>query len=178
MANTIEVDKVVTFHYVLRNDSGSVIDRSQTDAPLEYLHGSGAIVPGLERALEGKAAGEKLKVAVPPEDGYGARDPNGRQEFPRDDFPEDLMIEPGMQLMVENEEGDEVPVWVLSVDARRVTLDLNHPLAGEKLHFEVDVVSIRDATAEELEHGHPHGPDGHHHDDDEDEDEGAVEDDI
>ncbi|MBX3466046.1 MAG: peptidylprolyl isomerase [Planctomycetes bacterium] len=167
--DVIGPETVVSLHYTLRNDAGSVIDTSREREPLEYLHGVGEIVPGLERALTGKAPGAKLAVVVPPEDGYGPRDPNGKQEFPREDFPEDLTIEPGMQIVVEDEDGEEVPCWVLAADARVVTLDLNHPLAGERLHFDVEVVAVRAATAEELEHGHAHGPHGHGHDD-EDED--------
>jgi FKBP-type peptidyl-prolyl cis-trans isomerase SlyD len=166
----IAKDTVVSLHYTLRDDGGRLLDTSTEGPPLEYLHGTGSIVPGLEKALDGKAKGEKLKVVVSPEEGYGARDPRGKQEFPRDDFPEDLEIRPGMQLVVEDEDGAEVPVWVLSVDARRVVLDMNHPLAGERLHFDVEVIDIRPATADELAHGHAHGPDGHGHDHDHDDD--------
>lgn len=169
--DAIGPETVVTLHYTLKNDAGKVIDSSRGGEPLEYLHGVGEIVPGLEKALAGKKPGAKLQVVVPPEDGYGPRDPNGKQEFPREDFPEDLTIQPGMQLIVEDEDGEEVPCWVLAADARVVTLDLNHPLAGEKLHFDVEVVALREATEEELEHGHAHGAHSHHdHDDDDDED--------
>ncbi len=169
--DVIGPETVVTLHYTLKNDAGKVIDSSRGGEPLEYLHGVGEIVPGLERALAGKAPGTKLQVVVPPEDGYGPRDPNGKQEFPREDFPEDLTIEPGMQLIVEDEDGEEVPCWVLAADARVVTLDLNHPLAGERLHFDVEVLGLREATEEELEHGHAHGAHSHHdHDDEEDAD--------
>lgn len=168
--DVIGPETVVTLHYTLKNDAGKVIDSSRGGEPLEYLHGVGEIVPGLERALAGKKVGEKVQVVVPPEDGYGPRDPNGKQEFPREDFPEDLTIEPGMQLIVEDEDGEEVPCWVLAADARVVTLDLNHPLAGERLHFDVEVVALREASEEELEHGHAHGAHSHHDEGDEDED--------
>lgn len=163
--DVIGPDTVVTMHYTLKNAGGKVIDSSVGHEPLEYLHGGGEIVPGLERALAGKKVGAKVSVVVPPEDGYGPRDPAGKQEFPREDFPEDLTIQPGMQLIVEDEDGEEVPCWVLAADARVVTLDLNHPLAGEKLHFDVEILALRAASAEELEHGHAHG--AHAHEDDE-----------
>lgn len=168
--DVIGPETVVTLHYTLKNDAGKVIDSSRGGDPLEYLHGVGEIPPGLERALTGKKVGEKVQVVVPPEDGYGLRDPHGKHEIPREDFPEELTIEPGAQIIIEDEDGEEVPCWVLAADARVVTLDLNHPLAGERLHFDVEVVALREATQEELEHGHAHGPHSHHDEDDEDED--------
>lgn len=168
--DVIGPDKVVTLHYTLKNDGGKVIDTSRGHDPLEYLHGAGEIVPGLERALTGKKVGQKVAVVVAPEDGYGPRDPAGKQEFPRDDFPDDLAIEPGMQLVVEDEDGEEIPCWVLAADARKVTLDLNHPLAGERLHFDVEVMGVRAATDEEKDHGHAHGAHSHAHDEEGDAD--------
>lgn len=168
--DAIGTDTVVTLHYTLKNDAGKVIDSSRGHDPLEYLHGVGEIVPGLEKALAGKRPGAKLNVVVAADEGYGPRDPNGKQEFPREDFPEDLQIEPGMQLVVEDEDGEEIPCWVLAADARVVTLDLNHPLAGERLHFDVEVLAIRKATDEELDHGHAHGAHAHEHEDEEDAD--------
>lgn len=166
--DVIGPDTVVTLHYTLRNDAGKVIDTSQGHDPLEYLHGVGEIVPGLERALVGKQAGQKLTVVVPPEDGYGPRDPAGKQQVPREEFPDDLALEPGMQLVVEDEHGEEIPCWVLAADARMVTLDLNHPLAGERLHFDVEVIALRPATDEEKDHGHAHGAHAHEDEDDAD----------
>lgn len=164
----IEHHTVVTLHYTLRNDGGRILDTSSDGPPLEYLHGVGSIVPGLEKALGGKAKGEKLKVVVAPEDAYGPRDPAGRQDVPRDELPDEIDLRPGAQLIVEDETGEERPVWVLQANAETVTLDLNHPLAGERLHFEVEVLDIRPATQDEIAHGHAHGAHGHGHDEDAD----------
>lgn len=157
--------KVVSLHYTLTNQAGDVLDSSEGDAPLEYLHGADNIVQGLEEALTGRAEGERLEVTVPPERGYGLRDENDVQRVPRSAFPPG-QIEAGMEFVTQDEEGHPIPVWVHSVDENSVTVDLNHPLAGETLHFDVQVAGIRDASAEELEHGHPHGAHGHHHDED------------
>lgn len=155
--------KVVSIHYVLRNDEGEILDQSELGAPLEYLHGNGNIVPGLERELEGHAIGDHLFVDVAPADGYGEWDPDGEQTVPRTSFPTDVDIEVGMPFTAEDEQGRQLDVWVTDVTESEVTVDANHPLAGETLHFEVTVARVRDATLEERLHGHPHGPGGHAH---------------
>jgi FKBP-type peptidyl-prolyl cis-trans isomerase SlyD len=154
--------KVVSIHYTLRDDDGDVVDSSSGGEPLEYLHGAGNIVPGLEAAMAGKQVGESFQVTVAPADGYGevVGDPRA---VPRSAFPADAELEPGSQFFVRGPDGDPLPVWVVGVDGDEVLLDANHPLAGENLHFEIEVVGVRVATEEELEHGHPHGPDGHEH---------------
>lgn len=161
--DSIAAGKVVTIHYTLSDDDGTVIDQSEQDDPLHYLHGASNIVPGLERALDGRGVGQKVEVAVKPEEGYGLRDERGVQHVPRDAFPPGMELEEGMQLAVEDPQGRPVPIWITGVAADRVTVDLNHPLAGETLHFAVEVLAIRDATAEERAHGHPHGAHGHDH---------------
>lgn len=161
--NVVADGKVVSIHYTLTDDTGSVLDSSSGREPLDYLHGSGNIVPGLEEKLSGRKSGEKLKVSVEPEMGYGAHDPRGIQRVPRSEFPDDVKIEAGMQFSAENQEGEVAVVWVVSADAQHVTIDMNHPLAGKTLHFDVSIEGIRDATREEVAHGHPHGPNGHHH---------------
>jgi FKBP-type peptidyl-prolyl cis-trans isomerase SlyD len=163
MSIVIATGKVVGFHYTLTNDHGEVLDSSAGSTPLMYLHGSGNIVPGLEDALVGRGPGDNLKVVVQPEDGYGEKHGPGPQPVPRDAFPAGMAVEPGMQFAVEGPDGNPIPVWVTSVEDNAVHIDVNHPLAGSRLHFEVDVVSIRDATDAEREHGHPHGAGGHHH---------------
>jgi len=155
--------KVVRIHYVLRSETGEVLDSSDASEPLEYLHGAQNIVPGLEQGLLGASTGQKLRVKVPPEGGYGPRAPDAVHAFPRAAFPEGMEVEPGMSLQAEGEDGQSLPVWVLSVEAERVMVDFNHPLAGQTLDFEVTVAGLRDATSEEMAHGHPHGPGGHHH---------------
>ena len=157
---TIVSGKVVAIHYTLRDTGGLVLDDSGDGDPLVYLHGAGNIVPGLEDGLTGKSVGEKVTVEVPPEKGYGTPDPAGVQVLGRDVFPDDVEIEVGMHFGAEGPDGDVVPVWVTKIDGDQLTIDLNHPLAGKTLHFEVSVEAVRDATDEERTHGHPHEEDG------------------
>ena len=154
---------VVTFHYTLRDDDGDILDSSAGGEPMDYLHGEGGIVPGLESAMVGKSAGDKFKVSVAPKDGYGEVGGPGPREVPRDAFPDDMELEEGMQFFVPTKSGEPVPVWVTGFQGKDVLIDTNHPLAGETLHFEVEVVGVRAASKEEIQHGHPHGPDGHGH---------------
>ncbi len=153
---------VAQFHYTLTDDAGTVIDSSRGAAPLTYLHGGGNIVPGLEKAMEGKGKGDAFKVDVSPEEGYGQRVEALLQTAPRAMFPDDMAPEVGMQFQAESNMGP-VMVTVMAVEGDTVTLDGNHALAGQTLHFEVEVMSVRDATVEELQHGHVHGEGGHHH---------------
>jgi len=153
---------VVHFHYTLTSPKGDVIDASPSGEPLAYLHGAGNIVPGLERALEGRSAGDRLDVVVSPEDGYGPRDPELVHAVPRGAFVGVEQIQPGMQFQTQGAHGAMV-VTVTAVDEQTVTVDGNHPLAGEPLHFAVEIADVRAATAEELAHGHVHGAGGHHH---------------
>ena len=159
---TIAENKVVTLHYTLTDDAGTVIDKSD-DGSFLYLHGASNIIPGLENALTGKSSGDELKVTVSPEEGYGERDDARKEEVPREMFPADTDIEPGMQFHAEGPEGQMITVTVAEVSDDTVTVDGNHPLAGVQLNFDVKVVEVRDASAEELEHGHVHGPGGHEH---------------
>lgn len=158
--NEIEDDVVVTLHYTLRDPSGTVLDKSDADDPLLYLHGHENIVPGLEDSLAGRTVGEKLDVVVPPEQGYGPKSGN-TERVPKDQMPPD--IEVGMELLAEDEDGDVSPFWITAIEGDEVVVTEDHPLSGVTLHFAVEVVAIRAATREELEHGHPHGPDGHGH---------------
>jgi FKBP-type peptidyl-prolyl cis-trans isomerase SlyD len=155
-------DKVVSVDYTLTDSTGNVLDTSKGQEPLLYLHGVGSIVPGLETALEGKSAGEEIAVTVPPEQAYGQRDENLVQDVPRTAFGESK-VEPGMQFRAEGKNAGARLVSVVSVGEQTVRIDANHPLAGKTLHFDVKVVSVRDATREEVTHGHVHGPGGHHH---------------
>jgi FKBP-type peptidyl-prolyl cis-trans isomerase SlyD len=155
-------EKVVSIHYTLTNKEGTVLDSSSGSEPLAYLHGFGNIIPGLENALEGKEKGEKLTVSVEPEQGYGARDEQLVQAVPRSAFKGVEELAPGMQFQAQGPQGSRLVV-VTQVAQDVVTVDANHPLAGQTLQFEVEISEVRDATAEELEHGHVHGPHGHHH---------------
>jgi len=156
-------DKVVLIHYTLTNDAGEVLDSSAGGQPLAYLHGQGNIVAGLEKALDGWAAGDRLNVRVAAADAYGVRDPGLVKRVPRRSFGSIGSIKPGMQFEAQLERGHRRVVTVTAVKGDMVTIDGNHPLAGQDLNFAVEVAEVRDATAEELAHGHVHGPGGHHH---------------
>ena len=158
----ISADRVVLIHYTLKDDDGTVIDSSDGGDPLAYIQGHGNIVPGLEKALEGKSEGDKVMVAVSPEEGYGRHDPKLIQRVPKRAMQGAGEIRKGMQFQARTEDGMRV-FTVTGVVGDMVSLDGNHPLADKTLNFDIDVVSVRDATAEELEHGHVHGVGGHHH---------------
>lgn len=146
---------VVSIYYTLTNDNGEVMDQSPEGQPLSYLHGASGIIPGLEHELTGKVAGDEFKVTITPEDGYGPHREDMVQDVPRSSFPEDVDIEPGMQFNAQTPNGP-VTVMVTAVAEEAVTVDGNHPLAGKTLHFEGKIDSVRDATQEELDHGHAH----------------------
>ncbi len=150
--------KVVSIHYKLTNEDGDLLQESTAGEPLSYLHGSGNIIPGLESALSGKATGDKLNVSVEPEQGYGARNDALVQELPRNVFQGIEDIQEGMQFQARSEQGTQV-ITVTKVEGDLITVDGNHPLAGQKLNFEVEVDSVREATAEEIAHGHVHKED-------------------
>ena len=158
----ITADMVVSIDYTLTDDQGTVIDSSEGRGPLAYLHGKNNIIPGLENALEGKAKGDSLQVKVSPEEGYGERSDELTQDIPKQMFEGNDEIQVGMQFQTMTESGPQV-VTVTKVEEETVTVDGNHPLAGENLNFDVTIVDIREASAEELDHGHVHGPEGHDH---------------
>ena len=152
----IEKDAVVSMYYTLKNDAGDVIDSSEGKEPLPFLQGHGNIIPGLESALEGSKAGDKLDVTVEPEEGYGLRLQKAIQEIPRTALQdvEDLAL--GMQLQSQDKDGNAFIVTVAKIEDETITVDANHPLAGETLHFAVTIESIRKAEAVEIDHGHVH----------------------
>jgi len=153
---------VISIDYVLKDDDGNIIDQSDKSDPLVYLHGAHNIIPGLESALEGKSVGEEVSVRIAPEEAYGIRDDEKKQPVPRNMFG-DAEITVGAQYHAQGPDGQHLTVTVVSVTEEEVIVDGNHPLAGIHLNFDVKVVDIRDATKEEIEHGHVHGPGGHHH---------------
>lgn len=159
---TVAQNKVVSIHYTLKDPEGQVIDQSADDQPLAYLHGASNIIPGLETALEGKDVGEKMSVTVEPDEGYGMSDEALIQEVPRDAFQGVEDIQPGMRFQADSSNGPMV-VTVVSADENTVKVDGNHPLAGMTLTFDVEIADVRDASEEELTHGHVHGPEGHEH---------------
>jgi len=158
----ISRNSVAAFHYTLTDEQSQVIDSSTGRDPLTYLHGGGQIVPGLEKQLEGRSAGDKFTADVAPEEGYGVHHPELMQEVPRSAFQGVEDIQPGMQFQGRGPQG-EINVTVTRVENDKVFIDGNHPLAGKTLHFAIEVTDVRAASEEELAHGHVHGAGGHHH---------------
>jgi len=158
----IAQDSVVSIHYTLTSDAGDVIDSSSGGEPLAYLQGHGNLIPGLERELQGKKAGDKLKVRIAPQDGYGEHDAELVQEVPRTAFQGVSDIQVGMQFQAQSNHGPRT-VTITKIVGDAITVDGNHPLAGQHLNFDVEITEVRAATDEELSHGHVHGPGGHHH---------------
>lgn len=159
---TITKDHVVEIEYKLTDDKGKVLDSSEGQAPLAYLHGKKNIIPGLEKELEGRKAGDELKVSVEPTEAYGERVDALVRDVPRTELAGIPDLEVGLQLQANTPQGVQI-FTIVGLSDDSVTLDGNHPLAGMKLNFAVKIVSVRKATNEELAHGHVHGPGGHHH---------------
>jgi FKBP-type peptidyl-prolyl cis-trans isomerase SlyD len=158
----IAPNTVAAFHYTLTDDDGQVVDSSAGREPLTYLHGKGQIVPGLEKQMEGRQAGDTFNADVAPAEGYGEFQPELVQAVPREAFQGVEDIQPGMQFQGHGPQG-VFNVTVTRVEDGQVHIDGNHPLAGKTLHFAIEVTEVREASAEELAHGHVHGPGGHHH---------------
>ena len=158
----ITAGQVVTIHYILRNADGDIVDQSEADFPLSYLHGANTIVPGLEAALEGKQVGDEIDVVIDAEDGYGEKLDDMLIELPRSEFGTDEELEVGMEFEMEVEGHDEIAT-IVELNDTTVIADFNHPLAGETLHFSVSILDIRNATEDEMAHGHAHGEGGHSH---------------
>jgi len=158
----VSKNKVVSFEYVLKDkETGEILDASQGQ-PLTFLVGAGYIIPGLEERMLGMKEGEKKTIEVPAEEAYGIADPNLIQQAPREYF-EGVDLEVGLPLQAQTPEGQIIHMVVVDFDENTVTVDLNHPLAGRDLVFDVEIKSIREATPDEILHGHAHGPGGHHH---------------
>lgn len=160
----IQEKSVVVMHYTLTSDEGDTIDSSVGDQPMAFIQGIGMLIPGLEAALEGQEKGFKSSVKVSPKDGYGERTDEATFNVPKKGFKsengEELIV--GMQVQVETEGGPALAI-VTGIEGEDVVLDMNHPLAGMNLNFDVEIMDVRAATDEELEHGHVHGPGGHQH---------------
>lgn len=157
-------NSVVSIEYTLRDEDGEIIDTSVGSEPLTFIQGQNMLIPGLEKALEGKEPGEELRVLITAEEGYGEYDPEAVRVVKRDQFPADMDLYEGLEIYAETDDGHRQPGSVLAVNGEEISLDFNHPLAGENLDFEVKIHEVRAASAEELAHGHIHGPGGHHHD--------------
>lgn len=159
--DSVQTDVVVSMEYTLRIDD-EVIDSSEGQEPLQFLVGHGNIISGLEREMMGMKVGDSKDVVISPEDGYGEFDAEAFMNVPRGEFPTDMPVEEGMELTVKDDAGQSRYARIETVDGDNVTLNFNHPLAGDELHFNVKVVGLREPTSEELDHGHVHD-DGHHH---------------
>jgi FKBP-type peptidyl-prolyl cis-trans isomerase SlyD len=154
---------VVSMEYTLKNEGGEVIDQTGEGEAFSFIHGIGSIISGLEDALAGKAEGDALEVTIPPEEAYGMPNDQLRNSVPRGQFQDVDSIEVGMMFQTQNPDGSDAVVTVVAIDDENITVDANHPLAGETLNFDVKIVGVREASQEELEHGHVHGPEGHDH---------------
>lgn len=159
----IAEQSVVSIQYTLTNDAGETLDTSDGREPLVYLHGAQNIIPGLESELTGKSVGDSFDVTIQPEEAYGTVNPELVQTVPHSAFEGVEKVEPGMQFQARGDDGETQVITVTEVADSGVTVDGNHPLAGQVLNFSVRVEEIREATEEEIEHGHVHGPGGHHH---------------
>jgi FKBP-type peptidyl-prolyl cis-trans isomerase SlyD len=151
-------NKVAGIHYTLRDNSGNILDTSDGRDPLYYLHGAGNLIAGMEEGLEGKSEGDKLELKISPSKGYGEKDPTMTQKVPRSSFGQQE-VKKGMKFSTDR--GAVVTVTEVGLDS--ITVDANHPLAGVELNFAVEVMEVRNATNDEIQHGHVHGPGGHHH---------------
>jgi FKBP-type peptidyl-prolyl cis-trans isomerase SlyD len=158
----IEDKKVVSFHYTLRDGHGKQLESSREGDPMTYLHGAGNIIPGLEKVMVGKVAGDQFEASVEPAEAYGERDENGVQRISAKHFKQAGRLEPGQMVVLQTRQGPR-QVMVVKVGRFNVDIDTNHPMAGLSLTFDVEVTDVRDATAEEVTHGHVHGPGGIDH---------------
>lgn len=155
-------DKVATLNYTLKDNDSNIMDESN-DGNFVYLHGAKNLIPALEDALEGKQSGDKVNVVVEPENAYGQRNEEKIQRVPKKIFPQDQELAVGMPFSSATPDGSPVNVVITAIEEDEVVIDGNHPLAGVQLHFDIELLEVREATAEELEHGHVHGPGGHQH---------------
>jgi len=158
----IEKDRVVHFHYTVRDDANEILETTEGRQPQPILYGHGNVPKGIEEALAGHVSGDQVTVKLAPEDAYGERRENWTERVPKKYLPKGRRLQPGMTVRLHTEQGPRT-VTVVKVGHTVVDVDLNHPLAGRALNFELSIVDVREATAEELAHGHVHGPGGHHH---------------
>ncbi len=159
----IEQNKVVTMNFTLKDDEGNVLDSTEKGGPFSYISGTNMVLPKLEEALSGMLIGSKKNLKLEAKDGYGNYNDDAIQVVGKENFPEDIVLEVGMEYMANSPDGVKMPFTISNVDGEEITIDFNHPLAGKNLNFDIELLNVRDATAEELSHGHVHGADGHHH---------------
>ena len=165
MSMVIGEGKVGIIHLEVKDDAGALIEDTRRGGPMAYLHGKGHIVPGLEKVLDGLEQGSTVTVTCAPADAFGEHNGMDPIAVPKKEMPKDLPLQPGRQFWAQGSDGQHLPMWIDRVVGGKVYVETNHPLAGKTLTFAVEVVAVRDATADELAHGHAHGLDGaaHHH---------------
>ncbi len=156
-------NKIVTMNYTLKDSEGVVIDTTENKEAFSFLSGANQILPKLEEEIETMLIGSKKNVKLSAQNAYGVYDKKAVQKVGKSNFPEDIAIEVGMGFMANSHDGQPMPFKITAVEGNEVTIDFNHPLAGKDLEFDVHLVDVRDASKEEMEHGHAHGPDGHYH---------------
>jgi FKBP-type peptidyl-prolyl cis-trans isomerase SlyD len=159
----LEANKVITMNFTLTDETGNVLDSTDAGGPFSYISGTGMVLPKLEEAVSGMLIGTKKQLKLEAKDGYGEYNEDAVQAVGKENFPEDFVLEAGMEYMASNPDGVQMPFIITNVEDETVTVDFNHPLAGKILHFDLELLDVRDATAEELAHGHVHGAGGHHH---------------
>ncbi|MFZ1518378.1 MAG: peptidylprolyl isomerase [Ignavibacteriaceae bacterium] len=159
----IEANKVVTMKFTLTDDAGNVLDSTDNGGPFSYISGTGMVLPKLEEAVSIMMIGTKKQLKLEATDGYGNFNEDAVQVVGKENFPADFNLEVGMEYMASNPDGMQMPFVITEVRDEDVTIDFNHPLAGKNLNFDLELLDVRDATAEELAHGHVHGAGGHHH---------------
>jgi FKBP-type peptidyl-prolyl cis-trans isomerase SlyD len=159
----IAQNKVVTMNFTLTDDHGNVLDSTDQGGPFSYISGKNMVLPKLEETVNGMIIGTKKSLKLNAVDGYGNYNEDALQVVGKENFPEDFVLEVGMEYMASNPEGTQMPFIITNVDGEEITIDFNHPLAGKNLNFDLELLDVRDATSEELAHGHVHGAGGHHH---------------
>jgi FKBP-type peptidyl-prolyl cis-trans isomerase SlyD len=160
---SVLTNKVISFNYTLKDDEGTILDSSANKEPLTFLSGSQQIIPKLEEALSGMIIGSKKNIKIAAADAYGEYSEDAIQKIKMDQFSKEANIEVGMTYIANSPDGKQMPFLVSEINEQDVTVDFNHPLAGKDLEFDVELLDVRDATPEEIQHGHVHGPGGHHH---------------
>lgn len=159
----IEANKVVTMNFTLTDETGNVLDSTDAGGPFSYISGTGTVLPKLEEAVSIMMIGTKKQLKLEAKDCYGEYNEDAVQAVGKENFPEDFVLEAGMEYMASNPEGVQMPFVITNVEDETVTVDFNHPLAGKNLNFDLELLDVRDATAGELAHGHVHGAGEHHH---------------